>query len=196
MSDAAYLQADAEDRRAALHEAAIIAVTRGDVGLLTGEASLLSLAERNYRYLRNRDTLRAVAIEIIPGNPYPEGTTPVTATFDLSDVDEVVFSLTGLDAKGATTALPSGFTAAWSLADPDSTGATLTPSADTTTATLAAGVPDSNLMVSVTVTITNPDGSTTTLQGAEAVVVQASAATTVGLVPGTPTPETPAAPAT
>jgi len=192
--DAAWLQADAEDRRAALHEASIIAVTRGDVGLLTGETALLALAERNYRFLRDRDSLRAVAIQIVPGTPYPEGTTPVTATFDLSDTSEVVFSLAGLDAKGAPTTLPSGFTAAWSLADPDSTGATLTPSADTTTATLAAGVADSNLMVSVTVTITNPDGSTTVLQGAEAVIVQASAATTVALVPGTPTPETPATP--
>ena len=81
--------------------------------------------------------------------------------------------------------LQAGYTAAWSLADPDSTGATLTPSADTTSATLGAGVPDSNLMVSVVVT--NPDGST--ISGAEAVVVQASEAVTVGLVPGTPTPE-------
>ena len=35
--------------------------------------------------------------------------------------------------------------------------------------------------------VTNPDGST--LSGAEAIVVQATAATTVGLVAGTPTAE-------
>ena len=119
----------------------------------------------------------------------------MTATFTLDDTDEVVFSLTGQDAKGAAVALPAGFTAAWTLADPDSTGAVLTPSADTTTATLAAGVPDSNLMVSVVVTYTDPvTGQPDTLNGAEAVIVQATAATTVGLVAGTPTAEPPAAP--
>jgi hypothetical protein len=61
----------------------------------------------------------------------------------------------------------------------------LTVSADTTTATVAAGVPDTNLMLSVVVT--NPDGST--LNGAEAIVVVATAATTVSLVAGTPSAE-------
>lgn len=192
--DAAYLLADAEDRRAALHEASIIAVTRGDVGLLTGETALLAIAERNYHFLRNRDTLRAVAIQIVPGTPHKEGTPDMATVFNLADTDEVVFSLTGLDAKDAAVPLPAGFTAAWSLADPDSTGAVLTASADTSTATLAAGVPDTNLMVNVSVTIANPDGSTSTLLGAEAVIVTATAPTTVGIVPGTPTPETPATP--
>ena len=73
----------------------------------------------------------------------------MTTTFNLDDTDEVVFSLTGLDAKGASVALDSGFTAAWTLADPDPTGAVLTVSDDTTTATVAAGVPDSNLLLSV-----------------------------------------------
>ena len=79
----------------------------------------------------------------------------MTTTFNLDDTDEVD-SLTGLDAKGASVALDSGFTAAWTLADPDSTGAVLTVSDDTTTATVAAGVPDSNLLLSVVVTNRTP----------------------------------------
>jgi hypothetical protein len=185
----AYLDADAADARAALANATQIVASRGDCGFDGGDGDWLRLAERGYRFLRARDSLRAVSLQLIPGTPYKEGSTPVTATFDLSDTYQVVFSLTGLDAKDAAVPLPAGFTATWSLADPDSTGATLTASADTTTATLAAGVPDSNLMVSVSVAITNPDGSTTTLAGAEAVIVQASDATTVGLVAGTPAPE-------
>ena len=39
----------------------------------------------------------------------------------------------------------------------------------------------------LSVVVTNPDGST--LNGAEAIIVQATAATTVGLVAGTPTAE-------
>lgn len=193
--DEAFLIADADDRRAALAAAAQIASTRGDVGLTPDPVFpvfVLDLAENAYRWLRNRDTLIVTSIRIIPGTPHKEGTT-VTTTFNLDDTDEVTFSLTGQDAKGAAVPLPAGFTAAWSLADPDGSGAVLTPSADTTTAVLAAGTPDTNLMVSVTVTITAADGSTSTLSGAEAVVVQATAATTVGLVPGTPTPEPPAA---
>jgi hypothetical protein len=197
-ADGAFLAADAEDRRAALAAAAEVASHRGDADLITpGSTShWLALAERAYRWLRDRSTLHAVSVQIIPGTPYPEGTMPVTATYTLDDTDEVVFTLTGQDAKGAAVPLPAGYTASWSLADPDSTGAVLTPSADTTSATLAAGTPDTNLMVSVTVTITNADGSTTTLTGAEAVIVQATAATTVGLVAATPSAETPAAPAT
>lgn len=119
----------------------------------------------------------------------------MATVFNLADTDSVPFSLAGLDAKGASVPLPDGFSAAWSLADPDATGAVLTSSADNTTAVLSAGVPDSNLMVSVAVTITNPDGTTSVLNGAEAVVVTATEATTVGIVAGTPTAEAPAAPA-
>ena len=111
----------------------------------------------------------------------------MATVFDLSDADEVVFTLTGLDAAGNAVPLPAGFSAAWTLADPDATGAVLTPSADTASAALSAGVPDSNLLVSTAVTITNPDGSTSVLNGAEAVVVQAGDAATVGIVAGTPT---------
>jgi hypothetical protein len=182
---AAYLAADAEDRRHALTAAVELAGRRGDIGLHhEKEPHWLGLAEAAYRFLRSRDSLRAIRVSIVPGTPYLEGN-PMTATFNLDDTDAVEFTLTGQDAKGASVPLDSGFTAAWTLADPDDTGATLTVSADTTNATVAAGVPDSNLLLSVVVT--NPDGST--LSGAEAIIVQATAATTVGLVAGTPTPE-------
>jgi hypothetical protein len=187
MTDHDYLAADAEDRRHALAAAIDLTAARGDYA----PHEWTSLADKAYRWLRDRDSLHATSVQIVPGTPYPEGSTPMTTTFDLSDTDEVQFSLTGQDAKNAPVPLTSGFTAAWTLADPDSTGAVLTVSADTTTATVAAGVPDSNLLLSVVVT--NPDGST--LSGAEAIVVQATAATTVGLVAGTPVAETPAAPA-
>ena len=139
MSDAAYLAEDAEDCRHALAAAADLASRRGDIGLHHDkEPHWLHLAEDAYRFLRSRDSLRAIRVSIVPGTPYLEGTSPMTTTFNLDDTDEVVFSLTGLDAKGASVALDSGFTAAWTLADPDSTGAVLTVSDDTTTATVTA----------------------------------------------------------
>ena len=113
----------------------------------------------------------------------------MTTIFNLDDTDEVTLTLTGLDAKGAVVPLPAGFTAAWTLADPDSSGAVLTPSEDTASAVLGAGTPDANVMVSVAVT--DPDG--TVLNGAEAFIVQPTAATTIGIVPGTPVPEAPPA---
>ncbi len=180
MSDAAYLAADAEDRRAALAAATSLLAARGDLS----PPEWLTHADTAYRWLRARDSLTAVSVAIVPGTPYKEGTSPMTATFDLSDTDQVVFSLEGVDAKGASVPLDSGFTAVFSLADPDSSGAVLTDNGDGT-AIVAAGVPDANLMLSVVVT--NPDGST--LNGAEAIIVQATAATTVGLVAGTPTAE-------
>jgi hypothetical protein len=183
MDDQDYLLEDARDRRAAL-QAAVPLLYAG-----TGFREVLDFAHDAYRWLQRRDSLRAVSLRLVAGTPYTEGTTPMTTTFDLSDTDQVTFSLQGQDAKGADVPLDSGFTAAWSLADPDSSGATLTVSADTTTATVAAGVPDTNLLLSVVVT--NPDGST--LSGAEAIVVLATAATTVSLVAGTPEPEPPPA---
>ena len=185
--DCPYLAADAEDRRAALAAATALFAPR--VSDQFGDThGFLKLAGESYRWLRSRDSLRAVTIQLIPGTPHPEGA-PMATVFDLSDADEVVFTLTGLDAAGNAVPLPAGFSAAWTLADPDATGAVLTPSADTASAALSAGVPDSNLLVSTAVTITNPDGSTSVLNGAEAVVVQAGDAATVGIVAGTPTPK-------
>ncbi|MDQ2876140.1 MAG: hypothetical protein M3Y33_15650 [Actinomycetota bacterium] len=187
MTDPAVLAADAEDARAAL-AAATAVLAAGAAWRPVEVGRLTSLSAVAYRFLRSRDTLRAVSVRLVAGTPYKEGTTPVATVFNLADTDSVSFSLTGLDAKGAATDLPAGFSAAWTLADPDATGAVLTPSADSTTAVLGAGVPDSNLMVSVAVTVTNPDGTTTVINGAEAVVVTATAAVTVGIVPGTPAP--------
>jgi hypothetical protein len=189
MPDGAFLAADAEDRRAALAAAAEVASHRGDADLITvGSAShWLALAERAYWWLRDRSTLHAVSVQIIPGTPYTEGTS-MTATVDLSDTNVLPFTLTGLDVKNAQVPAPAD-TWNWVLSDPDNSGAVLTVSTDTLSATVAAGTPTPNLSVSVT-------GQTTGLQGAEAIIVQATAATTVGLVPGTPTAETPAAPAT
>lgn len=178
MDDQEYFTEDARDRRAALQFAQALVYGGAD------REQVWLAADFAYRWLKRRDSLHAVAITITPGTPRKEGT-DMTATFNLEDTQEVVFSLTGQDAKGASVPLDSGFTAAWSLADPDSSGAVLTVSADTTTATVAAGVPDTNLMLSVVVT--NPDSST--LSGAEAIIVLATAATTVGLVAGTPSDE-------
>jgi hypothetical protein len=187
VTDAAYLYADAADAHAALTAATAIVT-----GSVLPPHDLPRLADIAYRWLRSRDSLLPVSVQIIPGIPYPEEGAPMTMSFTLDDTDEVVFSLTGQDAKGAAVALPAGSAAAWTLDDPAASGAVLTDNADGT-ATLAAGVPDANLMVNVTVTITNADGSTSTLQGAEAVIVQATAATTVGIVAGTPSAEPPSA---
>lgn len=187
--NAAWLADDGTDRRTAL-AAATEFISSGQRTHPKGETQIqdwLNLAQAAYQWLRDRDSLRPLSVRIIPGTPYPEGTTAMSTVFNLNDTDQVEFSLTGTDVKGASVPLPDGFTAAWTLADPDSSGATLTPSADNTTAVLAAGVPDTNLMVSVTVT--NPDA--TVLNGAEAVIVVATEATTVGIVAGTPTAETP-----
>lgn len=191
----AYLIADAADRRSALSAAVSMASHRDDVHLgddgtqFLSEPHWLRLADAAYRWLRNRDTLRIVRVAIMPGKSYKEGTTPMTTSYDLADNDSVPFTLTGLDAKNEQVPLPAGYTAAWTLADPDATGAVLTVSDDTTSAVLSAGVPDSNLMVSVTVTVTNPDGSTTDFQGAEAVIVTTGPLQAIGIVPGTPTAE-------
>jgi hypothetical protein len=176
-----YLSEDAIDRRAALEAATALAAahhSRGDRP--ASDTHWLNLAEHAYLWLRKRGSLRAVSITLIPGTPRKEGS-PVATIFDLSDTDEVSFTLQGFDAKQAEVPAPAD-TWTWALADPDSSGATLTVSSDTTSATVAGGVPDTNLMLTVA-------GQNTGLQGAEAIVVQATAAATVGLVAGTPTPE-------
>jgi hypothetical protein len=184
VTDSTYPAEDARDRRAALGFAGALAYADPDRAGREWRRN----ADLAYRWLKGRDTLRPVTIEIVPGTPRPEGTT-VTTVFNLNDTDEVTLTLTGLDAKGAPVPLPEGFTAAWTLADPDSSGAVLTPSADTSSAVLGAGTPDANVMVSVAVT--DPEGNV--LNGAEAFIIQPTAATTVGIVPGTPTPEAPPA---
>ena len=90
--DAAYLEADADDARHALHEAGLIVAARGDTGLTEGNTAWLHLAELAYYWLRNRVSLRASTITVVPGTPEKEGS-PVSTVFDLSDVDQVTFTL-------------------------------------------------------------------------------------------------------
>ena len=190
MDDATYLSEDARDRRSALAFAQVLLYADPETGKREWERH----ADEAYRWLQRRDSLRAVSVQIVPGQPRQEGTVPMATTvYNLADNAEVPFTLGFLDVKGAAVPAPDGFTAAWTLADPDSTGAVLTPSADNTSAVLAGGVPDTNLMVSVLITIPNADGTTRTIPGAQAVIVSASDAETVSIVAGTPTPETPTA---
>lgn len=57
MADDAFLAADAEDRRAALAAAALMASSRGDIGLHPDhDLHWLTLADEGYRWLRNHDT--------------------------------------------------------------------------------------------------------------------------------------------
>lgn len=177
LPDYGALAEDAADRRAALSAAVTLL---GQIELIR-RGELVTLADHAYRWLRSRDTLRATSIQLIPGKPYLEGTTPMTATINLDDTAQVGFTLGGEDAKGVEVGAPAD-TWAWTLNDPDASGAVLTVSADTLSATVAAGTPTSNLSLSVA-------GANTGLTGAEAIVVQATAATTISLVAGTPTAE-------
>lgn len=177
LPDYGALAEDAEDRRAALAAATTFLAGNGHVE----RGDLILVADHAYRWLRSRDTLRATSIQLIPGKPYLEGTTPMTATINLDDTAVLPFSLGGEDAKGVEVGAPAD-TWAWTLNDPDASGAVLTVSADTLSATVAAGTPTSNLSLSVA-------GANTGLTGAEAIVVLATAATTVSLVAGTPTAE-------
>lgn len=177
LPDYGALAEDAADRRAALSAAVTLL---GQIELIR-RGELVTLADHAYRWLRSRDTLRATSIRIISGIPYHEGTVPVTATINLDDTDSVAFSLAGADAKNVAVAAPSD-TWTWTLTDPDSSGATVAVSDDTTSATVSAGTPTVNLLLSVA-------GASTGLQGAEAILVQPTAATTISLVAGTPTAE-------
>lgn len=180
----AYFIEDATDRRVALSAATEIVAAKEDFGVAAGEKSWLLIAEQGYQFLRSRDSLRAVALRLIAGTPSPEGEAPMApAVIDLSDINELPFTLGGTDAKGAAVSAPAD-TWTWTLADPDNTGATLTVSADTTSATVAAGNPDSTGTLTLNVT-----GQNTGLTGAQAILVVASAATAIDLVAGTPTPE-------
>jgi hypothetical protein len=183
--DYGYLAADQSDRQFALNQAtAVFAGGSWPREEDNPGRALLEHASDAYRWLRHRDSLIAVALEITPGIPQNEGT-PVATVISLDDTMQVEFTLSGTDSKGASVPLDSGYTAAWALADPDASGAVLTVSADTTSCTVAAGTPTDNLSLSVTVT--NPDASV--LTGVEAVQVVATAATSVSLVAGTPSDE-------
>jgi hypothetical protein len=180
MDDQAYLAEDARDRRAALAFAQ--AFVYGVQG--REEFGWPPLADEAYRWLQRRDSIRAVSIQLIAGEPRnEEGTPAMSSVIDLSDIQEVPFTLGGTDAKGASVAAPSD-TWTWTLADPDATGATVTVSADTTSAVVAAGSPDTTGVLTLTVT-----GQNSGLTGSQAIDVVASAATAIQLVEGTPADE-------
>lgn len=61
--DRAYLEADAADRRAALHDAALIATARaGFTGFEVTDFEWLDLARAGYRFLRSRDSLQPAGV--------------------------------------------------------------------------------------------------------------------------------------
>ena len=176
---------DAIDRRTALNAAVALITADDDVNPREAH-HLIPWADDLYYWLRQRVTLRAVSLTLTPGTPIPEGTTPMATTFTLPDNDEVTFTLGGLDAKGAATSAPAD-TWNYSLSDPDSSGAVLTVADDTLSATVAAGTPTANLALSVS-------GMNTGLSASCAITVEAGAAVSVDLVPGTPADEPAPAP--
>ena len=171
---------DAEDRRAALAAAVTLADDGADFDPHPGH-HLLRHADAFYAWLRDRRTLHAVSLILLPGTPSKEGTTTMTASINLEDDEQVAFTLAGEDSKGVQVDAPAD-TWSWTLSDPDSSGAVLTVSGDTTSATVAAGTPTVNLSLSVV-------GQDSGITGAEAIIVTAGPAVTVDLVPGTPAPE-------
>lgn len=181
--DGTFLEQDAQDRRHALSIATQLIISssqgppwqRRDNG-----ADWLSVAGRAYTWLRQRPSVpQPVAITLTAGPITQENS--VTTSMNLADNDQVNFTITGTDAKGAPVTAPTD-TWAWTLTDPDTSGAVLTVSTDTMNATVAAGTPTANLSLSVT-------GANTGLQGAEAIIVTAGPAETIALVPGTPSAE-------
>jgi hypothetical protein len=186
--DHAYLAADQADAHAALTAATALR-TAGALPEGRPSREWLTAATEAYRWLRSRDSLKAVVVHIVPGVPFTEGRPEVATLIPLADNLDQPFTLTGTDVKGASVPLETGFTAAWVLTDPDTSGAVLTVSADTASCTVAAGTPTDNL--SLGVTVTNADGSA--LTGVEAIQVTATAAVSVAIVAGTPAAETPPA---
>lgn len=179
----AFLEADAEDRRHALTIATQLTISAGmrpPWQPQPNNADWLATGDRAYLWLRQRRSLIPASIVLIPGTPFSEEN-PVTTSMNLQDNDQVGFTIGGTDAKGASTAAPAD-TWAWTLTDPDQSGAVLTVSTDTTNATVAAGTPTANLSLSVA-------GQNTGLQGAEAIIVTAGPAAAIALVPGTPSAE-------
>jgi redox-sensitive bicupin YhaK (pirin superfamily) len=185
-SELAYLAADAEDRRAALAAAAVLLGRRSrpdSFAMRSQPASStrewLQAASAAYGWLQGRDSLKAVQIFIEAGKPQQEGT-PVTTSLNLVDNQTVGFTLSGADSKGIQVPAPAD---TWAWASDDTAGAigTLTVSADTLSATVAAVAPGT-LTLSVT-------GATSGLTGAEAIIVTAGPAVTIDLVPGTPAAE-------
>lgn len=182
-----WFTSDAIDRRDAL--AAAVALTDEDGcehhhGRCPRDI-VLGAADEYYRWLRRRETLRAVTISLTPGPITTEGTPAMTTSMNLQDDQMVSFTLTGQDAKGVQVPPPDD-TWNWTTDDPDGAVASLSVAADGGSATLSAVAPGT-----VTVSVS---GTNSGIQGAEAIIVTAGPAVSVSLVSGTPADEQPAAP--
>jgi hypothetical protein len=188
-SEIEYLAADAKDRRAALAAATTLITAFGDRrewppwvrGAREDLDGWLAVAARAYRWLQERDSLKAIAIQLDPSMPTTEGQSSMTTSLNLEDDDQIAFTLSGVDAKGIQVDAPAD---TWTWSSDDTAGAivTLTVSDDTTSAEVAAVAPG-------TATI-SVSGGNTGLQGAEAIIVTAGPAVTIDLVAGEPEPET------
>ena len=89
MDDAAYLAEDARDRRAALAFAQSFVY----VSPARDQFEWPPLADEAYRWLQQRDSLRAASISLIAGTRPGRKEIHMTATLDLSDTDEATFTL-------------------------------------------------------------------------------------------------------
>jgi hypothetical protein len=161
-----YRREDAIDRRAAL--AAAVADGPSWEGLL-------ERAEKAYRWLRDRSTVRPASLTIVPGTPadQPPGGTPVALELDMTDNMSDTFTLVADDAKGF--AVPDGpFTWAESSGG---TVITLAVSADTTAVVATAVAPGT-----ATLTVVDPTG----IEGTEAVVVTPGPVASLTIEAGTP----------
>lgn len=99
----------------------------------------------------------------------------------ITDIQKVGYTVTAADAKGNPTALPGVPT--WNVSDPSIL--TITPSADGSSADVAAVGPEGSAQVNVSVADpANPSGAP--LTGQDVVTVVGSAAATLKLVAGTP----------
>lgn len=96
----------------------------------------------------------------------------------ITDIQSVSYTVTAVDAKGNPTALPGAVT--WSVSDPSIL--TVTPSADGSTAVVAAVGPEGQSQVNASTT----DASGKQITGQDIVQVVGSAAATLVLKAGTP----------
>jgi hypothetical protein len=118
-------------------------------------------------------------------------TAAVVSDFVLTDIQQASVALTETDAAGNPVgALPSGSTVTWSVSD--NTVLTATPDPTGLTAIVASTgkltVPGSPVQLNVAVTL---PGATSPITGSLPIDVVASAAVSIGIVPGAPTPITP-----
>ena len=92
-ADLMYLADDQADRLHALDKATELALSGQLARRMEADdpvGAWLDIATLAYSWLRHRDSLLAVGVQIVPGVPYPEGTTPVTTTFSLKTLTRLL----------------------------------------------------------------------------------------------------------